>query len=684
MPYKKIIYLFSFLFIFFFLGNSSVLAIDLDTEYPDLAATDIAVVPAQPAVNQKCIITVSVKNNGNRSLISSNGLAFKKTFDNFMITDSSFPTPNLTYKVLPGATMKFVLEGYFTQIGEANLSFVIDSNNDIFELTVDSSGKAISAEANNTVIKKITVVDNEDTDIAVDSIVFNNLKPLAMQEVEIRVGFKNIGKVSLNSEEAFDKNVMIETTNFLLSNTLHDAYPSSTKPLNPGEKIYYTFKGFFTLKGEQSFFVRADHRNVLKEIDENNNASSTKIMVYENADAANEFNILNPFLGIVSSTSVAVKWQTTLPTTGKISYRIFNEPRYIDVLDNEKKNNHSIIIKDLMPFANYSFKFVASNDTVNKGYEFPNIATISDNDLKITKVPTVIRASNNAIITWETNLMTIGKVYYKNKNISNANYIVAGDNESTFERTVSLINLDPGEYEFYVISTSTPGIAVQSAKGSFRIGDAPITPPAQPGGSTTSTPATKPAVTPAVPPMSIKNEALYSRLKGKIILKIEAKGEAYYIGPSDKKMYSLGRPDDAFKVMREKGIGISNANLRKIQIGLNSPAGTDTDADGLPDSFEAAIGTNLANNDTDGDGYGDKEEVLNGYNPLDSGKAVFDNGFTKKNSGKIFLQIEGKGEAWYINPADNKRYFLGRPADAFNVMRKLGLGVGNSDFERLK
>ncbi|KKR21050.1 MAG: Ig domain protein group 2 domain protein [Parcubacteria group bacterium GW2011_GWE2_39_37] len=683
MMNKRKIFTSLFILSFLFLVNPSALAIDLDTEYPDLAATDITVVPASPALNQKTIVTISVKNNGNRSLISSNGLAFKKTFDNFILTDSSFPTPNLTYKVSPGATMKFVLEGYFTQIGEASLSFMIDSNNDVFELTVDSSGKAISAEANNTVIKKITVVDNENTDIAVDSIAFNNLKPLTSKDVEIRVGFKNIGKVSLNSEEAFDNNVMINSPNFVLNNTVHDAYPSSTKPLNPGEKIYYTFKGFFALKGEQSFYVRADHRNVLKEIDKNNNASTTKIMVYENADAANDFDILNPFLGIVSSTSAIVKWETTLPTTGKISYRIFNEPRYIDVVDNEKKASHSVIIKDLMPYVNYNFKFIASNDTVNKGYEFQNIATISDDDLKITKIPTVIRSSNNAIITWETNLMTIGKVYYKNKNISNANFLVAGDNASTFERTVSLVNLDPGEYEFYVVATSTPGIAVQSAKGSFRIGDAPLIPPTHPAESTTSTPAAKPVVTSVIPPISVKNEALYSRLKGKIILKTESKGEAYYINPSDKKMYFLGRPDDAFKVMRERGIGISNTNLKKVQIGINDMSGADSDGDGLPDSLEAAIGTNLANNDTDGDGYGDKEELVGGYNPLDLGKLVFDNDFAKKNSGKIFLQIEGKGEAWYINPADNKRYFLGRPVDAFNVMRKLGLGVGNKDFEKL-
>ena len=41
----------------------------------------------------------------------------------------------------------------------------------------------------------------------------------------------------------------------------------------------------------------------------------------------------------------------------------------------------------------------------------------------------------------------------------------------------------------------------------------------------------------------------------------------------------------------------------------------------------------------------------------------------EKLSGKIVLQVEQNGEAWYINPNNYKRYFLGRPNDAFALMR---------------
>ncbi|HMB66120.1 MAG TPA: hypothetical protein VKO42_04540, partial [Patescibacteria group bacterium] len=48
-------------------------------------------------------------------------------------------------------------------------------------------------------------------------------------------------------------------------------------------------------------------------------------------------------------------------------------------------------------------------------------------------------------------------------------------------------------------------------------------------------------------------------------------------------------------------------------------------------------------------------------------------------SGRIVLNVEENGEAWYVYPDTNKRYFLGRPADAFEIMRELGLGIAEKD-----
>lgn len=181
----------------------------------------------------------------------------------------------------------------------------------------------------------------------------------------------------------------------------------------------------------------------------------------------------------------------------------------------------------------------------------------------------------------------------------------------------------------------------------------------------------------------IKDITLYNRLKGNILLKTEDSGKAYYVHPSSNKSYFLGRPSDAFSVMREQGIGISNNDLKKIPIGVDQMSGADQDGDALSDLFEDAIGTDKNKSDSDNDGYTDRVEINTGNNPMGSEKLPINTNFSKDNMGRILLQVEGKGEAWYLNPKDNKRYFLGRPNDAFNIMRNLSVGISNQNFNSL-
>ncbi len=180
---------------------------------------------------------------------------------------------------------------------------------------------------------------------------------------------------------------------------------------------------------------------------------------------------------------------------------------------------------------------------------------------------------------------------------------------------------------------------------------------------------------------------LAARLSGRILLAVENSGEAWYLSPKNAMRYFLKRPSDAFALMREENVEITNADLRKIPVGLPVNAfgfaWTDSDSDGLPDNLEDALGTDKTLSDSDGDGHSDKDEIINGYNPIGPGVWPIDFNFAAKQSGRIFLAVENNGAAWYINPADNHRYYLGRPADAFNLMRKLGLGISNRDLENI-
>ncbi len=152
-----------------------------------------------------------------------------------------------------------------------------------------------------------------------------------------------------------------------------------------------------------------------------------------------------------------------------------------------------------------------------------------------------------------------------------------------------------------------------------------------------------------------EDENLYEYLKGRIVIKTEDKGRAFYIHPNNKSIYSLGRPEDAYKIIKEQGVGITNNDLNKIPVGT-------------PGSSE--------HNYSDDDLFNILKDIINA-------KIHEDKDFAIKHSGVIFLQIEERGRAWYVNPGDLKRYFLGRPEDAFFIMQKLGYGISNSDFNKL-
>lgn len=208
--------------------------------------------------------------------------------------------------------------------------------------------------------------------------------------------------------------------------------------------------------------------------------------------------------------------------------------------------------------------------------------------------------------------------------------------------------------------------------------------PEKPAGSSGVTIGTRVGVRVYVTVASNYDKVFTQKLKGRILLQTESRGEAWYIDPVLLKRIYLADGASAYQLLRERGVGVKNSDLKKISIGIESRfIDIDTDNDNLPDKLEEAMGTNPNNSDTDGDGYSDGSEIKNGYNPNGPEKIIADKKFTEKMKGKILLQVESKGEAWYINPADAKRYYLANGEAAYQVMKYLGLGVKNKDLEKI-
>lgn len=172
-------------------------------------------------------------------------------------------------------------------------------------------------------------------------------------------------------------------------------------------------------------------------------------------------------------------------------------------------------------------------------------------------------------------------------------------------------------------------------------------------------------------------------LSGRILLQVETKGEAWYVNPINYQKYYLGSPSESYNILRNLGVGITNTNLNKIPVGLGYFSDKDNDDDALPNRLEIALGTNPNEADSDNDGFNDYVEIISGYNPLGNNKINIDKNFINKQNGKIFLQAENNGEAWYVNPTDNKRYYLSRPSDAFLIMKSFGLGITNNNLNKI-
>jgi hypothetical protein len=132
---------------------------------------------------------------------------------------------------------------------------------------------------------------------------------------------------------------------------------------------------------------------------------------------------------------------------------------------------------------------------------------------------------------------------------------------------------------------------------------------------------------------TVVDKKIINRLKGQILLQVQSRGEAWYVNPKDSKRYYLANGEAAFQMLRKFGLGITNADLNKISL----------------DTATNKISSALAN----------------------------------RLKGQILLQVQSRGEAWYVNPKDSKRYYLANGEAAFQIMRFLSLGITNINLRKI-
>ena len=150
--------------------------------------------------------------------------------------------------------------------------------------------------------------------------------------------------------------------------------------------------------------------------------------------------------------------------------------------------------------------------------------------------------------------------------------------------------------------------------------------------------------------------------------------------------YYLADGEAAYSMLRKFGLGIRDEDILKIPVGSYSyAADVDSDLDGLSDKIENGLGTNPSLADTDLDGVKDGDEILKkNTNPLNKLKLSYSTSLINKLKGRIVIQTEKRGEAWYINPADGKRYYLADGPMAYQVMRYLSLGINNENLRKIQ
>ena len=125
-------------------------------------------------------------------------------------------------------------------------------------------------------------------------------------------------------------------------------------------------------------------------------------------------------------------------------------------------------------------------------------------------------------------------------------------------------------------------------------------------------------------------------LSGRVLLQTEKNGELWYLDPVKQERFMVKNSYDMLRLMRFYGLGIRNTDLIKIA------------------AFGETKPTNANMN------------------------------LAKKLSGRILINVENNGEAWYVNPTNYMRYYLGTPQKAYELFKKIAIKATDKDINLSK
>lgn len=128
---------------------------------------------------------------------------------------------------------------------------------------------------------------------------------------------------------------------------------------------------------------------------------------------------------------------------------------------------------------------------------------------------------------------------------------------------------------------------------------------------------------------------------GRSLLDLEQGSALWYVDPVTAQRYCLPDAATAYHALEVFGLGITNTDLAKIPV-----------AQGELDSVE----------------------VL---------ETPIDEALVQRLSGRILLQVESVGEAWYVNPVDGKRYYLKDGAQTLERLTSWGMGMTSLDLGQI-